>query len=52
MLSMKNFMLCFREIFIEAETFRPVMQKSEIRSLWSKHFRQCPVINKAFGAVD
>jgi len=51
-LSMKNYVLCVREIFMEAETFGPVMQKNEMRSLWLKHFRQCPIISKSFGAVD
>jgi hypothetical protein len=52
MLSMKDYVLCVREIFMEAETFGPVMQKNEMRSLWPKRFRQYPVISKAFGAVD
>jgi hypothetical protein len=52
MLAMKNHMLCVGEIFVEAETFGLVMQKNEMCSLWPKHFRQCPVISKAFGAVD
>jgi len=52
MLGMKNYMLCVGEIFVEAETFGPVIQKNEMRSLWPKNFRQCPVISKAFEAVD
>ena len=52
MLAMKNCMFCVREIFMEAETFGPLMQKNVMRSSWPKHFSQCPVISKAFGAAD
>jgi hypothetical protein len=29
-LSMKDYVLCVREIFMEAETFGPAMQKNEM----------------------